>query len=90
MNRNPSKPMDLPPNLTLPLFVYGALKPGMPAFGAIRSKVETHTRDSVSGELLVRDGLPLLRANDYGIVEGFLMQWKAGHERNAYTVRARP
>ena len=77
--------LEPPKNTSLPLFVYGALKPGMPAFEAIRSKVETHTRDSVSGELLVRDGLPLLRPDARGIVEGFLMQWKAGHERDAYT-----
>jgi gamma-glutamylcyclotransferase (GGCT)/AIG2-like uncharacterized protein YtfP len=79
-----SQAMDLPERLAWPLFVYGAFKPGLPAFEALRAFVETSQRDSVSGTLLVRDGLPLLRKSDFGSVEGYLLRWKPGEERAAY------
>ncbi len=79
-----SQAMDLPERLDWPLFVYGALKPGFPAFESLRAVVETYKCDSVSGELWVRDGLPLLRTGEGGTVEGFLLHWKAGRERDAY------
>lgn len=70
----------------MPLFVYGALKPGFPAFEAIHESVETFKRDAVIGELLVRDGLPLLDKTDHGCVEGYLLHWKPGQEGTAYAV----
>ena len=79
-----SQAMDLPERLDWPLFVYGALKPGFPAFEAIRASVESSTRDSVSGELLVRDGLPMLRKSDHGSVDGYLLHWKPGQADNGY------
>ncbi len=81
-----SKAMDLPEKLDWPLFVYGALKPRFPAFEVLRTWVETFERGSVSGELLVRDGLPLLRKSDHGSVEGYLLRWKPGQESDAYAV----
>lgn len=81
-----SQAMDVPGRLGWPLFVYGALKPGLPAFEALRALVETSQRDSVSGTLLVRDGLPLLRKSAHGSVEGYLLRWKPGEERAAYAV----
>ena len=79
-----SRGMDLPERLDWPLFVYGALKPGFPAFETLRASVETSERGSISGEILVRDGLPLLRKSDHGSVEGYLLHWKPGQERAAY------
>jgi len=85
MNRNPPTPMDLPPNLSLPLFVYGALKPGMPAYEALRQFVlGTPQRESVPGDLYVRDGLPLLILDGGAQAEGFLLQWVPGKEHDAY------
>jgi len=80
-----SKGMDLPQNLALPLFVYGALKPGMPAFEQLRSLLSPQVdKCETAGELFVRDGLPLLKKNDDGRVEGFLLRWIPGKESQGY------
>lgn len=77
--------MDLPPKVQLPLFVYGALKPGMPAFESIRRFVAYQPkRNKVEGELFVRDGLPLLSLNGHDIVEGFVVDWHEGQKEAAY------
>lgn len=68
--------MDSPPNKSLPLFVYGAFMPNMPAFEQLRPSVESPLqRDQVKGGLYVRDGLPLLNVNDSGSVHGFVLRW---------------
>ena len=56
--------VSLPQDLSLPLFVYGSLKPGMPAFESI-SKLVLNDPESaqVVGALYLRDGLPLLFLN---------------------------
>lgn len=75
----------LPPtDQTLPLFVYGALKPGLPAYEQLRDLVKSYSIDSVNGELYVRDGLPLLRLNGHDETEGFLLDWKPGHGYDGY------
>ncbi len=76
--------MDLPERLDWPLFVYGSLKPGFPAFEAIRAWVEVSERDAVAGELLVRDGLPMLRKSEHWSVTGYLLRWKPGQEHAGY------
>lgn len=73
-----------PDESTLPLFVYGAFKPGMPAYERLREFVERYDEDSVEGELFVRDGLPLLRLNGCGTTEGFGLYFKAGLESEGY------
>jgi hypothetical protein len=82
------KPMDPPLDLSLPLFVYGSLKPGMPAHLQIAPFIQGKPkRDKVKGHIYVRDGLPLLKLVD-GIdeeVEGFLIPWISGQESEAYS-----
>lgn len=80
-----SSVLELPPDITLPLFVYGALKPRMPAFESLRGFVEDPPEVAeVDGELCVRDGLPLLFIKDYSRVRGFLLRWQPDKERDAY------
>lgn len=80
-----NRPMDLPADTLLPLFVYGALKPGMPAFEQLRPLVaQPNLRERVEGELYVRDRLPLLKLNGYRSVEGFLLRWIPGQESQGY------
>jgi len=75
----------LPPDTNLPLFVYGALKPGMSAHEQLRNLIENApTKEVVRGELWVRDGLPILRLNGCGEIDGFLLRWKAGDEGEGY------
>jgi len=77
--------MKLPTDLSLPLFVYGLLKPGMPGYELIRPFVAGKpTKSSVVGQLFVRDGLPLLVLNDYARVNGFTLKWNPGQESVAY------
>jgi hypothetical protein len=81
---SPSK-LEPPPNPSLPLFVYGLLKPGMPAFERIRTLVELPFNwEQVEGTLYVRDGLPLLYLNHGGKAEGTLLTWKSERESEAY------
>lgn len=80
--------MKPPKDKNLPFFVYGALKPGMPAFEPLRPFVGLQfERDSVNGALYVRDGLPLLKFNEPGIissVSGFRLHFKSGKEEEGY------
>ena len=81
-----SSSMDLPDNIHLPLFVYGALKPCLPGYQCLRQFVGSSTEDAAPGELYVRDGLPLLRVNEREFVEGWLLRWENGREEDAYSV----
>lgn len=86
MSNSQPTSMDLPPGISLPFFVYGALKPGMPAFEQLRGMVaEPIQADQTAGELYVRDGLPLLKINGDGNIMGFLLHWKPGEEQRGYT-----
>ena len=78
--------MEPPIDVKLPLFVYGALKPGMPAFFMLEALVHHAAQDAVSGQLWVRDGLPLLIQSDDSreMVEGWRLRFKDGLETNAY------
>jgi hypothetical protein len=77
--------LDLPANVTLPFFAYGALRPGMPAFERLRPFVRASIqRDRVEGELFVRDGLPLLFPSQQGQTDGFLLAWNPGREEEGY------
>jgi gamma-glutamylcyclotransferase (GGCT)/AIG2-like uncharacterized protein YtfP len=79
--------LEPPTNSSLPFFVYGALKPGMPAFEQLRPLVEpTFQRDQVGGQLYVRDGLPLLKSSGGSSVQGFLLRWLPGKEADGYDV----
>lgn len=80
-----STQLDLPDDTSLPLFVYGALKPGMPAFESLRGFLGGQPETAkVLGELYVRDGLPLLFLNDAVEVRGFLLGWRPEMASDAY------
>lgn len=82
----PHTPLSMPDDIRLPLFVYGALKPGMPAFEQIKDYIKNPPCSSrVCGALYVRDGLPLLfQDNTSHYVEGFLLDWTFGKNDHAY------
>ena len=79
-----SEAIDLPLRLDLPLFVYGALKPGFPAFEQIRGSVEKYSSEMVKGDLMVRDGLPMLSIEGNREIKGYLLRWQPEHESTAY------
>ncbi len=81
-----SNGLSLPNDLSLPIFVYGALKPGMPAFESIRSFVACKPEiDRVQASLYVRDGLPLIFLDTSGSVEGYVIHWRGDNQNDAYT-----
>ena len=67
-----SSGVSIPQDLSLPLFVYGPLKPGMPAFESI-SKLVLDNPESVqvAGTLYLRDGLPLLFLDRSKKIKGY-------------------
>lgn len=77
-------PLSLPQDILLPLFVYGALRPSMPAFSRLRQHVEVCEPCQVEGELFVRDGMPLLLQGRGKKSLGSLIQWKTGAESLGY------
>ena len=77
--------VSLPQDLSLPLFVYGSLKPGMPAFESI-SKLVMDSPESaeVVGTLYLRDGLPLLFLDGSKKIKGYVLKFdpeKSGYEQ---------
>jgi hypothetical protein len=84
LNEPRNKMLRIPEEPNLPYFVYGALKPGMPAFERLRNFVELHSLETVSGELWVRDGLPMLSLRGSDNIIGFLLTWKTDQQEKAY------
>lgn len=74
--RYESSGMSLPSDLSLPLFVYGSLKPGMPAYESIAGLVVgSPMRDHVAGTLYLRDGLPLLFLKGLRKISGSILNF---------------
>jgi Gamma-glutamyl cyclotransferase, AIG2-like len=68
---------DLRPDQRLPLFAYGALKPGELAYFQIVEFIESEpTAASTTGHLRLRDGLPLLERDKPGAVVGALIEFR--------------
>jgi len=78
-------PMDPPTDLGLPMFVYGALKPGSPAYEHIHRHVEKALQETTNGQIWVRDGLPLLRPSEPGEVHGCLIHWEVSGQDAGYS-----
>ena len=74
--------MNLPHDPTLPFFSYGLFRPGQIGYGDIRTYVETSEEGwATHGELLERDGLPLL-AEGTDEVLGWLIRFKPEGSNN--------
>ncbi len=78
--------LEPPPRLDLPLFAYGPDKPDQPAYDLVGAHV-VHTEVAVlpTAGLRVRDGLPLLDPDGRVGVNGVLLTFAAGREKDAYT-----
>lgn len=74
-----------PENLELPFFAYGIFQKGELGFLSIFDFVrEVPKPTSVKGDLLIRDGLPILDADANSTVSGSLIYFKAARCREAY------
>ncbi|HEX3623210.1 MAG TPA: hypothetical protein VHT97_12930 [Acidimicrobiales bacterium] len=78
--------LEPPPRLDLPMFDYGLVKPGEPAYVLVEGMVaRTEAATLGPGGLRIRDGLPLLDADGRVGVEGALLMFLPGQEKAAYT-----
>jgi hypothetical protein len=78
--------LEPPPRLDLPMFAYGPDKPDQPAYDLLRGFVaQTEVSALPTGGLRVRDGLPLLDPDGTVGVNGVLLTFAAGREKDAYT-----
>lgn len=79
------KVMDLPENINLPFFAYGTFKPKQLGFYRIADCVERVETDcEIKGDLLVRDGLPIVDEAGKLKVNGSLIFFKPDNLREAY------
>lgn len=79
--------LDLPPRTDLPLFAYGLLKPGEPAYHDLLEELVADATAATldTGALRYRDGLPLLDADSEGGVAGAVLRWAPRSEQQAYS-----
>jgi hypothetical protein len=73
-------------DFTLPFFSYGLFQPGELGFLGLRDHVADCRSAVIAGELLIRDGMPILKVDKGGrrTVPGFLLEFKAGAGPAAY------
>jgi hypothetical protein len=77
--------MQPPSDLSLPFFAYGIFKPGQLAFHQLKDLIcKVEDSREVNGDLLIRDGLPILDRDGEGKVRGALLFFKQGDEAKAY------
>ena len=68
----------------LPFFAYGLFRPGELGFLRLKSFVTSCQPAVVSGELLVRDGLPIADPEGKGAVHGYLLHFDSSAGASAY------
>lgn len=76
--------MELPNDLALPLFAYGALRPGELCYFRIKPYVEHAKRCSARGRTFVRDGLLIASESGDSTINGDLLQFGTQMMRSAY------
>jgi hypothetical protein len=76
----------LPPDLSLPIFVYGNLKPGELGHRLIESSVLRQERSEVPGAIRVIDGVPVLTLHDSGSRPGWVLEFADSQSQLAYEI----
>jgi hypothetical protein len=75
-----------PTDFSLPFFAYGLFRPGQLGFSRIREYAETFDASAAAtGDLLHRDGLPILVAHGGYHIGGTLIWFTPGRAEEAYT-----
>ena len=74
-----------PPTSSLPFFAYGIFAPGEIAFFQIKSfVVDAPEATTITGEVLLRDGVPILDTKGQGLVNGFRIRFRQQDAEAAY------
>jgi len=76
--------MEMPEDLSLPFFAYGLFRPGELAFPLIGGGVVGKTEGRIENTTTVRDGLLLLSESEYGMTEGFVLNFDSESQQSAY------
>ena len=76
--------MKLPENTNLPFFAYGLFKPGELAYFQLHEYVQVTSPALARGNLLVRDGLPIIGPDSQGSVKGTLLTFHPDKAVAAY------
>jgi hypothetical protein len=80
--------MDLPTQIELPFFAYGVFKPGQLGYHRISDLVVRADAATVSGKLLIRDGLPIIDLEAASIAAqatGYLLHFRPDSFQEAYS-----
>lgn len=81
--------MKPPLNIELPFFAYGLFRPGQLAFFQVRALVsQVADPKEILGSLLLRDGLPIIKAGGNGRVRGALLTFLPERRADAYNAIA--
>ncbi len=78
--------MNFPTDIKKPFFSYGIFRPGEIAFHVLSEFVDLeriHKR-TIQGSLKLRDGIVILDQNGNDQIEGYLLHFKDGFEKEAY------
>ena len=77
--------MHRPQDTDLPFFAYGRFQPGQLAFFQLRELVrKVADRAQAAGQLLLRDGLPIIQPAERGCIRGALLTFLPGRAAEAY------
>ena len=76
--------MEVPANVDLPFFAYGAFRPGELAFHRLKPFVIEARPAVVVGQLRIRDGLPIVDPTGSEEVPGILLRFRQGTAESAY------
>ena len=68
--------MNRPTDLNLPFFAYGIFRPGQLAFFQLSGFVSSRYAGSIKGQLLLRDGLPIIDPESSADVDGAILEFK--------------
>jgi hypothetical protein len=75
----------VPEDTSLPLFTYGLFKPGETLHRHVEPFVEgSPIPGRAHGSLFVRDGLPLLKEDSTGTVDGYVIRFRSGEGDDGY------
>ena len=75
-----------PNNTNLPFFAYGIFKPGQLAYSKIADYVESYDKSEIEYEMLMRDGVPIIKAQNRTNkkTNGYLIKFKEKKSNEAY------
>ena len=88
-NNDERRALDLPQDTSLPFFAYGIFKPGQLAYSKIKDHVKDYNKIESDYEMLMRDGVPLIRTpinKGHHKTLGYLIRFRQKQSQDAYDI----